>query len=138
MAIYYSDSVEFHMRQFIDLDPGLAADLEARGNTGRLVLVADRIMLSGAKFHNRDVILIANTVEAGVSGLPLELTRSGTAPAGVLIQEGLTHPETPVQGTPPGTGAKGHSLTVICRALLGGHAESRGQQGGKGLKGPRR
>jgi hypothetical protein len=101
-----------------------------------LVIVARQIVLSGAVVTDRDVVLIADTVDSGTAtSVPLTLRYSTTARAGVITQAGQIEPPIEVQGVPPGVGRPGRTLTVLCRTLQGGGAESRGQRGGKGLRG---
>ncbi len=139
VAPFSADTPNLHMRDFIDLDQELADELAARGGTDTLVLVADVVRLSGAVIRDRDVTIVARSVEAGVSGMPpLKLARSGPAADGVLTQEGIVHPPVPVLGTPPEKGLPGPTLTVLGKVLSNfTFAESHGQQGGKGLKGPK-
>ncbi len=101
-----------------------------------LVIVARQIVLSGAVVTDRDVVLIADTVDSGTAtSVPLTLRYSTTALDGELTQAGQIEPPIEVQGVPPRVGRPGRTLTVLCRTLQGGGAETLGQRGGKGLRG---
>ncbi len=136
---FHRDSPELHLRDVIDLDQDLADELLARrpASDRPLVLVARRIVLSGARIRDRDLVLVAETVEAGVDGDALMLTRSGTANPARRLTAGSVAPPVPPAGDDAGEAEPGPSLTVICHRVLSGNGRSSGQQGGKGMQGPK-
>ncbi len=158
MPDYFTDSGYFHLRDTVFLDQRLADEILARPRLGEnpppppqdpdhpvpvepsldvpLVIVARQIVLSGAVITDRDVVLIADTIDSGTAtSVPLTLQHTRTARNGKTTQPGQIEPPIEVQGVPPAPGAPGFRLTVLCRTLQGGGAESRGQRGGRGLRG---
>jgi hypothetical protein len=133
------DSYFLHLRDTVFLDQDLIDGISARTTgdvTGALTIVARQIVLSGAVIVDRDVVLVADTVSSGVAGLaPVTLRHGTVADPGIVTTAGQIEPPIEVQGIAPRPGAPGHTLTVLCRTLIDGGAESHGQQGGQGLRG---
>lgn len=158
MPDYATDSGYFHLRDTVFLDQALVDEILARPRPGEhpppppqdpdnpvpvdpsldvpLVIVARQIVLSGAVITDRDVVLVADSVDSGTAtSVPLTLRHKGPARAGEVTQAGQIEPPIEVQGVPAAVGAPGFRLTVLCRTLQGGGAESYGQRGGQGLRG---
>lgn len=138
MAEHPTDSGHLYIRDTIFLNQALVDEIVKRPKTfsTSLTFVARQIILDGAVINDADVTLVADSITSGTANVvPITLRNTGTAKDGVLTQTGQVEPPVEVLGDPPLQGAPGHTLTVLCRTLIDGGAESHGQQGGKGLRG---